>query len=268
MQIDNKKIVEPKFEHNLAVVTINYNNGEGLRRTLDSVANQIRRDEIQHVIIDGRSQDQSKNIIEQYANTYPNVSWISEKDGGIYFAMNKGLKLVNAKYVSFLNSGDVLHSSDILQCLLRAIDTHPEIDIIYGDLIIGNDGDYLERKWRTGCFARWKLLYGWMPPHPMTALRLADMLRLGGFDTRLKIAADYKILLYAFTCSNVRAKYVNRALVCMEKGGTSNASVGNILRANLEVLKAWQHRFTYFYPLWLLITKPISKLFQYRRGKS
>lgn len=98
----------------LSIITINYNNRTGLERTLQSVENQNTRD-FEHVIIDGASTDGSAEDIRKYAENNPNVIWVSEPDSGIYNAMNKGAKLASGEYLLFLNSGDDLYSSHVVQ---------------------------------------------------------------------------------------------------------------------------------------------------------
>ena len=98
----------------LSIITINYNNRDGLKRTLQSVENQNTRD-FEHVIIDGASTDGSAEDIRKYAENKPNVIWVSEPDSGIYNAMNKGAKLASGEYLLFLNSGDDLYSSHVVQ---------------------------------------------------------------------------------------------------------------------------------------------------------
>lgn len=98
----------------LSIITINYNNRTGLERTLQSVENQNTRD-FEHVIIDGASTDGSAEDIRKYAENKPNVIWVSEPDSGIYNAMNKGAKLASGEYLLFLNSGDDLYSSHVVQ---------------------------------------------------------------------------------------------------------------------------------------------------------
>ena len=95
----------------LSIITINYNNREGLKRTIESVVNQTFTD-FEWILIDGGSTDGSKELIEQYSNRFS--YWVSEPDNGIYNAMNKGLRAAKGDYLQFLNSGDRLYNAQSL----------------------------------------------------------------------------------------------------------------------------------------------------------
>ena len=109
----------------LSIVTINYNNAEGLRKTLASVASQTYAS-IQHVIVDGSSSDASKDIIIDYAEHTKNpnheIIWVSEKDKGIYNAMNKGIRMATGEYIEILNSGDILAADDVTERMMAALE--------------------------------------------------------------------------------------------------------------------------------------------------
>ena len=116
-----------------SIITINYNNVEGLRNTIKSVVNQTYTD-YEFIIIDGGSTDGSVEVIKEYANiiTY----WVSEPDKGIYNAMNKGIEVANGEYLNFMNSGDCFYNNDVLQ---KVADYHLE-----KDMIVGHDYHYNE----------------------------------------------------------------------------------------------------------------------------
>ena len=101
----------------LSIVTINYNNAEGLRKTLASVASQTYR-YIEHIIVDAASTDGSVDVIKEYAaslaSLHHSIIWLSEPDGGIYSGMNKGIRKATGDYVQILNSGDILASDDVI----------------------------------------------------------------------------------------------------------------------------------------------------------
>ena len=123
----------------LSIVTINYNNVEGLKRTLASVAEQSYRD-IEHVIIDGGSTDGSVDAIKEYVAASPKkdpffkhtINWVSEKDSGIYNAMNKGIRKATGAYIQILNSGDILAALDVVERMVAEIENAEYPDLIYG----------------------------------------------------------------------------------------------------------------------------------------
>ena len=119
----------------LSIITINRNNAEGLKKTLESVASQTCRD-FEHIIIDGASTDDSVEIIKDYVASLAgkNVSyWVSEPDSGIYDAMNKGIEKANGEWINFMNSGDTFFNSEVL----KKVSEYPKngIDVLFGDSI-------------------------------------------------------------------------------------------------------------------------------------
>lgn len=118
----------------ISVVTINYNNVKGLKRTLDSV-NAQTCDDYELVIVDGGSNDGSKAIIEEYAVNHPNVTWISEPDKGIYNAMNKGVRMSSGEYCIFMNSGDSFYDCKVLETSMEYLDS--DTSIIVGSAVVG-----------------------------------------------------------------------------------------------------------------------------------
>ncbi len=127
----------------LSIITINYNNHDGLQRTIDSVVGQSFTD-YEWIVIDGGSKDGSRELIERYADHF--AYWCSESDKGIYNAMNKGLEKANGDWFLFLNSGDWLYGNDILQ---KVFSEPNEADILYGDVMYhwpDKRGTELERK--------------------------------------------------------------------------------------------------------------------------
>ena len=118
-----------------SIITVNYNNKEGLKRTIESVMRQSFRD-FEHIIIDGGSTDESVDVLQEYDEhiTY----WISEKDNGIYNAMNKGIKKATGEYLNFMNSGDCFYDVNVLS---KVYSYHSD-----ADFVVGKDYHYNERK--------------------------------------------------------------------------------------------------------------------------
>ena len=118
-------------EHPLTLITINYNNLQGLQATVASVVNQIASKKWHWMVIDGGSTDGSKDYLETNSDLFD--LWVSEPDKGIYDAMNKGLQQVKQGFVWFLNSGDRLHGTNALAAVLGEMETHPQADCFYSD---------------------------------------------------------------------------------------------------------------------------------------
>jgi glycosyltransferase involved in cell wall biosynthesis len=124
----------------ITVITINHNNKSGLEKTIKSVCNQSNTD-FEYIVIDGGSSDGSKEIIEDYQNEI--ACWVSEKDNGIYHAMNKGIKEAAGEFVVFMNSGDVFYNETIIDSLLNQLKDTDEI--LYVDVLLRNKKTNTER---------------------------------------------------------------------------------------------------------------------------
>ena len=171
----------------LSIITVNLNNRNGLQKTIDSVICQTFCD-FEWIVIDGGSSDGSKELIEQYANHF--AYWISEPDTGIYNAMNKGISVAQGDYIQFLNSGDVLCSSNILHEVFTKI---PKVDIVYGDLEINETKgvSYIQKYPDTLSLST---LYFGHIPHPSSFIK-SQLLKEDPYDERLCIVSDWKFFL-------------------------------------------------------------------------
>ena len=249
----------------ISIVTINYNNCIGLQRTLSSIQSQLTALDFEHIIIDGASTDNSLFVAEEYRAHSPDVVLKSERDLGIYNAMNKGIELAKGSHIAFLNSGDVLAHNKSINNICVEIARDQTIDLLYGDLCFVNKETEVIREWVSGDFSKSKLYWGWMPPHPMTTIRASLLQGYGKFDERFQISADYDIMLKILLRSNVCVKYLPETLVYMEAGGLSNGSINGILQSNVEVLRSWISNIGYVFPFWVFFSKPFLKILQIRK---
>lgn len=202
----------------ISIITITYNSAKTLQRSLESVQSQTYED-IEHVIVDGASTDGTKELIETYASQHKNVRWISEKDNGIYNALNKGIKMATGDIIGFLHSDDVLYSPDSIEQIAAAFQD-PKIDVVYGDLQYCKNGKIV-RSWKSNEFNPRSLKYGWMPPHPTMYVRKEVYQQVGEYDEWFHIAADYDMMLRIFK-GGYHSHYIPHVLVRMETGGASN----------------------------------------------
>ena len=222
----------------------------------------------EHIIVDGASTDNSVEIARHYQRTAENVIIKSEKDSGIYNAMNKGLALATGSHVAFLNSGDVLAKNGVIDDICAALKRNPSVEFLYGNLCFVNNNELITRVWTSGNFRKYKLLLGWMPPHPMTTIRKEILLENNGFNENLQIAADYDLMLRILLLPNVVVEYLSKTFVQMDLGGISNGSVAGIIKSNIEVIKSWRNNRGYAVPYWIFFLKPLNKLTQFRRRKA
>jgi glycosyltransferase len=238
-----------------SIVTINYNNCEGLARTAKSILEQNFLT-FDWIVVDGASTDRSLDVLKQVE--FDKLTIISGKDSGIYNAMNKGLDLVNTDYVLFLNSGDTLASQNIAAEVNQIIQS-TKSNILYGDITI-QILPTVQRHWISGQFNFGKVLLGWHPPHPATIYETHSLKTINGYEEKYSIAADYDAFIRLYK-GDYKFQYVNTHIAIMEKPGTSGGSLLQILKNNREVATSWKNAF-YIYPIWIFFTKPLSKALQ------
>jgi glycosyltransferase len=219
----------------ISIITVAYNSAETLADTLRSVAIQTHAD-VEHIVVDGASTDATLAIARSHGQAIATL--ISEPDSGIYDAMNKGIARATGELIGFLNADDMLAHQGVLAAIADAASASGA-DAVYGDLVYVDKThvDRVIRRWRSGRFSRSGLKLGWMPPHPTLYVRSAQLARVGLFDSKLRIAADYDFILRYFSRPGVRAAYLPQVLVRMRAGGASNHSLKALLRKSQEDLR-------------------------------
>lgn len=243
----------------ISIVTATFNSAATVRDTLQCIREQDHPF-IEHIIVDGLSMDDTLAIVD----SYPHVAkLIREKDNGIYDAMNKGIRAATGDVIGILNSDDFYCHPWVLS-RVATLFSDPGVQVVYGDLqyVHPQDTQKVVRTWKAGMFDRKNFYYGWMPPHPTFFVRRKVYDRVGLFNTSLRSAADYELMLRILFKHKMKAEYLPEVLVKMRAGGMSNASLKNRLRANREDRMAWKMNGLqpYFFTLYL---KPARKVFQF-----
>ncbi|MDU8913416.1 glycosyltransferase family 2 protein [Aestuariicoccus sp. MJ-SS9] len=220
----------------LSIVTAVYNRLDTISETLDSVAAQNYA-EIEHVIQDGGSTDGT--ICAIAARQDPRISFVSEHDGGIYDAINRGISRATGDVIGLMHSDDFFPNDQVLARVAHALDDG-NVDGVYGDLdyVSAKDTSRIIRRWRSGAYIPEKLAKGWMPPHPTLYLRREVFERHGLYDTSFRIAADYDAMLRYLAKGDIRLAYIPEVLVKMRIGGESNRSLAKILQKSREDYRA------------------------------
>lgn len=248
----------------VSIITVCYNSQDTLEDAIHSVLNQDYED-IEYIIIDGKSSDGTLAIINTYQNNI--AHWISEPDKGIYDAMNKGLEKATGDIIGILNSDDVYYDSSVISHVVKAF-MDSKADTVYGDLNYVDYADVhlVKRRWVAGAYAKKQFLEGWMPPHPTFFVLREVYAKYGNFNTAFLFAADYELMLRILFKNGVSCAYLPQTLIRMRIGGASNASVQNRIKANQEDRKAWL--INGVKPKWYtLYKKPISKMGQFFKRK-
>ena len=216
----------------ISVITAVYNAERYVRSALDSILEQQAVD-VECVVIDGGSTDNTVQIVESYGDRID--VFVSEPDGGIYDALNKGLRLARGDVVGFLHADDMLADPGALARVRERFAASPRAVAVYGDLeyVASDDASRVLRRWCAGPFKPSSLRWGWMPPHPTLYFRRELVSTLGEFDVGLRIAADYEWMLRLLR-SGRPVEYVPSLQVRMRVGGASNRSLKNVVHKSSE----------------------------------
>lgn len=221
----------------LSIVTINYNDAQGLAKTLKSVANQrIPKDfELEHIIIDGGSTDNSVEIIKQY----PHVSkWVSERDKGIYNAMNKGIQMATGDYCQFLNAGDMLAGPNVVAQMYSSMVEKNFPDILYGQMKkVFTDGSVAHDFSGGGREYTLMQAYHGCLNHSPAYIRRSLFDKFGLYDETLKICSDWKWYLQAIVLGGTQAVYTPVQVTIFDMGGISETRKDILEEERTRLLK-------------------------------
>lgn len=243
----------------VTLITPSFNNAGTIGTTLDSVLSQ-RRADVEYIVVDGGSTDGTVEILKDYekeflhipTNQPPSFRWISEKDRGMYDAINKGISMATGDIVGILNSDDILASDDTLAHVVAAFAASgggsrmPNVDCVYADIRFVRSGDTVG-KLRTAkvsryCSARfwrpWMFRFGAMVPHPSFYVRRECFSRLGGYSLDYRICADFELELRYLYLAKLRAVYLPECVVVMRTGGASTSGWRSTVEINREDMRA------------------------------
>lgn len=225
----------------ISIITATYNSALTAKDTFDSVLSQTYED-IEYIVVDGLSKDNTVDIIKEYEPRFNGrMRWVSEKDKGLYDAMNKGIAMATGDVVGILNSDDFYTSDDILETIAVTMSDN-NIDAVYGDIHFVNDDNLKKcvRYYSSAIFKRSLMQIGLMPAHPSFYCRRDVYTRYGAFDTSYKIGADFESLLRYIYINRISTKYIKKDFVTMRTGGASTngfKSRWQIMKDHLRAMK-------------------------------
>ncbi|MBR1668766.1 MAG: glycosyltransferase [Bacteroidaceae bacterium] len=212
-----------------SIITINYNNKEGLKRTIDSVVAQTFRD-FEWLLIDGGSTDGSRELIEE--NKHHFSYWCSEKDNGVYNAQNKGIQRAKGEYVLLLNSGDCLAGSNVLAEVIKC---GVQSDFILGNMIVHEGGDDYIWDIKEEALTARQFFYGTLP-HPGTFIKRTMFEQFGLYDEEMKICSDWKFFVEAILIGQATLKKIPVTISVFEGGGISDQMIEQSHKERKQVL--------------------------------
>lgn len=248
----------------LSIITINLNNGDGLRRTLQSIADQ-QCPQVECIVIDGGSTDHSLQVISNFQSIVTKT--ISELDGGIYAAMNKGWRLSGGKYCLFLNAGDDFFQTDVLNTLLKKL-AHSSADYLYGNLnTINVKGISHLQEFNEPVSLNY--LFRWFIPHPASCIKKSLLQQYNGYAERYRIIADWIFSIKAF-CHGARFEHIPYCIANFYLDGISSTQHG---LAAVEKQMAFQNELAWLRHDWewyhtvrpLELSRPVKWLHRFIR---
>lgn len=246
----------------VSIVTIAFNSGETIEDTIKSVVEQDYPD-VEYIIVDGQSTDDTLEIVKRYKDGISKV--ISEKDKGIYDAMNKGVNAATGDLIGILNSDDLYAHESVITNVVNQI---KDKEGLYADLVYVNreNTNEVTRYWKSGAYKKGAFKKGWMPPHPTFFVKRECYEKFGAYSLELRSAADYELMLRFIHKNGISVAYLPETIIKMRVGGQSNVTLKNRLAANKEDRLAW--KMNGLTPGLATVRKPLSKLTQFiKKGK-
>ena len=247
----------------ISIVTISYNSVDTIEDTLKSVISQDY-DNVEYIIVDGGSKDGTLDVINRFKDNIQTI--ISEKDKGIYDAMNKGIQAAEGDVIGILNSDDIYQNTNILSLVIDAFSNSDKIDAVYGDI------EYVDRLnlskrlrlWNAGAYKPNSFKWGWMPPHPAFFIKKSKYIEFGSYLLGLGSSADYELMLRMIVKHKIKISYLPVIITKMRMGGISNKSFKNRVEANKNDRLAW--KVNDLKPFWITLwLKPVRKIGQFIR---
>lgn len=223
----------------ISLITVTYNSVSTLRDTFESVLQQTYFD-IEYIIVDGASKDNTLSIIKEYELKFKGrMRWISEPDRGLYDAMNKGIQMATGDIVGIINSDDFYHRTDILQIIADSFKNH-SIQAVYGDVRFVNDDnlDKTVRYYSSKNFSPKWFRFGFMPAHPTFYTYKKNFEKYGYYKMGFKISADFELLVRFLYVHKLKSHYIPVDFMKMRIGGASTESIKSNWILNKEIVRA------------------------------
>ncbi len=223
------------LKNKVTIITPTFNSAQTIKSNIQSIQNQSYIN-WEHIIIDNKSVDNSLEIVKKNSDYRRKI--LSEKDKGIYDAINKGIKLAEGEIISILHSDDIFFDSNSLMEVVDKFNKH-NTDIVYGDLIYVKKNDLTKtlRYWKSCNFKSGLFNKGWSPPHPAFFIRKKFYEEFGLYKNEIGNSADVELMHRMLQTHEISNEYLNRTLVKMRYGGKSNNSIIEICRQNLKIIK-------------------------------
>ena len=249
----------------ISIITVSFNSEETIKTTLNSVLNQNFKN-IEHIIIDGKSTDNTIQIVKKYSHI---KKIVSEPDNGIYDAMNKGIKIATGDIIGFLNSDDFFANDNVLSRVASTFINNSNLQGCYADLIYTDKKDISKtiRYWKSNNFVSGLFSKGWCPPHTTFFVKRSIYEKFGNFNLSYSIASDVELMMRFLEIHKIQVCYMPEVWIKMRSGGTTNKNLKNILKQNMEILDALKSHNLFYSFFIFFINKFFSRSLQYLKMK-
>jgi glycosyltransferase involved in cell wall biosynthesis len=246
----------------ISIITATYNSASTIKECIESVNAQTYKN-IEHIIIDGASKDNTLEIINNLPNRVTKI--VSEPDKGIYDAMNKGIKAATGDVIGILNSDDFFTSDNIIEIVVENF-KNCDIDALYGDVHFVNPDDITKsvRYYSSAIFKPSLFRFGFMPAHPSFYMKRECYEKYGLYSLDYKIASDYDLLIRYLHREKIKYKYINKDFVTMRTGGVSTENFNSIVTLNKEIVRTCK-KYGIYTNLFILSFKYLYKLLELRK---
>ena len=206
----------------VSIITPTFNSDETIEYTIKSILSQSYKN-IEHIIIDKESSDKTLSIISKYKKEYNGrLIVVSEKDDGLFDAMNKGIKMASGEIIGILNSDDVLSGPNIIKTIVDTFKADKS-DIVFGDLLyIEKNLQMRNRVWKSKIG---NIKKGWIPPHPTLYLKPKVYKKIGYFNLKYRRTSDLDLMIRIFSKKTFKSSYIPKVLVLMRVGGESSDGI-------------------------------------------
>ena len=251
----------------ISLITTTFNSGRTFSDTIESVLKQSCISNIEYIVIDGFSHDNTINLIRKFEPCFNGrMKWISEQDAGLYDAMNKGIRMATGDIIGILNSDDFFTSNDVLEKVAAGFTE--DTDAVYGDVhfVRPDDLNRCVRYYSSRIFRRSLMRLGFIPAHPSFYCRRECFEKYGYYKTDYKIAADFDLLLRFIYVHRIRIKYLPVDMVTMRLGGASTSGLKSRITGMNEHLRSFKENGIYT-NRFLLSLRYFYKITEYFRKK-
>ena len=246
----------------ITVITVAYNSEATVLKTIDSVSNQ-KNIKLEYIFVDGKSSDNTYKLVKDRGSKIDIL--ISEKDNGIYEAVNKGISQASGEVIALLNSDDYYPNSNVLSEVIALFENDESLEAIMGGVVFVNPENLNKtvRQIKAVNFKPWMMRFGFMPPHPAVFIRKKVYDKIGLYDDSYKIAADFEFLLRLLIIFKINYKVIDAHWVTMRTGGVSTSGWKSRNLITHEMLKALRQNGIYSCILFVWLRFPVKFIRQF-----